>query len=54
MNINFRVESAQPREELDMKLLELHAKRREVLMAINDNKQKERGDPTIICRSLSR
>lgn len=54
MNINLRVKSVKHEEELDMKPLELNAKSREVLMEINGNKQKERGDLAAICKSLSR
>ena len=54
MDINLKVKSVQHEEELDMKPLELRAKRREVLMEINDNKQKERNDLPTICKSLSR
>lgn len=54
MNINLSVKSVQQEEELDMKPLELHAKRREVLMGINENKQKERDDLTTRGKSLSR
>lgn len=54
MNINLNVKSVQPEEELDMRPLELHAKRRGVLIEINENKQKERDDLTIINKSVSR